>query len=1239
MGLFSRGNGGKSHPVAQLEDDITQPAAQTPGELLHLVPDKDNGGIGTMAKVWGRLHTPETSRFGGNTTDSLAFEVHYNGETIDCYAQTSDDRAETLQTRLKGTYSESRIDPVDDDGPGFPSIGAGEHVAGATFSTKQHSHYPLCGWGDLEHDPYTDIIEEMTTGDSRVVFQLVARDEPDSWTRGTDGGLLGSGTPGIPQKVEQLKADRSVGWRDPHEEPPTEEDKTKASIIEDELGKRGFNTTIRVLVIGDDEDEVQHRCTELSALLEGAYAARKTEQELVASPVSERRLRAFIDDCQARAWEDNKTILTVGEIAALGHPPEGDDISNSSMRWALGDLGVGIPPSHPRFVFDSVDLPADASKEAKQVAMVDGSGRDDPLWIGWGAKHGAEAGIFEKHTAKHMQITGRTGMGKTTVATNLGSQIMERGYGALIVVLGKDDDEDELRDDEAFVAEWPEDRPREDFVFIDTGDEFDKKVRFNLLDVPDELEPGTTTHRSYVENLCDDFCAAFAQAGGDSKLYPLMRGVTRTLVRGMARSGRTCTPLDLAEAASRHDNMAEFAAWMRSEGIHFIDETAERFVEEKEEGDFEPIARRMEELRHNGNVREWLASREPTVRPQELVDTGKVNVLRIDPALGDTERAFAINPIVRRFGFSKKMASKFGTNTDPFYFLWDEADKAITQHSSVAQMLSEYRGYGARFILMYQSPSYQLPQHLKNATEAQIATTISFSSRGADASFVKKQHTDNIDVAALRDIPEHSCYLNTGSDGKDSTPSLRVDTFPPIQAMRKEVDSAEGMTEEEIQEMKRESIDRYGTVPPSTEVVKSQSHFSSGSIDEDGDRVPDELDMSSEYCRNQALKAIYDASIRQGTPGGFVAVETLLDRLQDYLPGGESVTDTGKAWREIFQQIPDAYLTHRTNDQDEREVRADDTGFMNVGTSENDGADEHWEQMADAYIPMTQLGFVYEIPAQTGEAMPDAIARLDDVLELDGVDDPGAIAERVNGYRDQHRLLDRLAGTKDLYIESEHSTGATQPSQTIENLVQAHHKGHRCLFIAREAVAERVHNTLDRAPFCCRTSHPEDSERRFYTGTNSLVIDGETMTRPGAAENVWIHDETADEYLLKDTNGTVHARFSTPAEIFEEAGKYPTEGERTIKPPVIPEYEFDRFGTVEYDIVMVPEPDRDEHGEKEPLTPFDLTLYRDDGDHVPLPYLVDDIDLDISEPHGNGEPAAATTIDEAAEEFENGHRN
>ncbi|MFH5802015.1 hypothetical protein [Haladaptatus sp. CMAA 1911] len=278
------------------------------------------------------------------------------------------------------------------------------------------------------------------------------------------------------------------------------------------------------------------------------------------------------------------------------------------------------------------------------------------------------------------------------------------------------------------------------------------------------------------------------------------------------------------------------------------------------------------------------------------------------------------------------------------------------------------------------------------------------------------------------------------------------------------------------------------------------------------------------------------------------------------------------------------------------EVKPLDTGFLNIGDSENDGKAEHWAPMADAYIPMTQLGFVFEIPEQTGEAMPDGLARLDDVLMVEPDDDPETVADTVNSYREDHPLLNRLAGTNDAYIESEHTTGSTQPSQTVKNLAQAYNDGNRCLFFAREEVAEKVYDTVAHEPFCCRSNHSVTDERRFYTGTQTLTIDGETMTRPGGRENVWVHDKQTDKYELRDGKGEVHARFTSAAAIFTDASAYPDGGTKNIKPPVIPEYEMDGdLSTVEWDVVVVP---------PETTTPMDIMLYREGASNIHLPNLI-----------------------------------
>ncbi|WP_435157439.1 hypothetical protein [Haladaptatus sp. DFWS20] len=76
------------------------------------------------------------------------------------------------------------------------------------------------------------------------------------------------------------------------------------------------------------------------------------------------------------------------------------------------------------------------------------------------------------------------------------------------------------------------------------------------------------------------------------------------------------------------------------------------------------------------------------------------------------------------------------------------------------------------------------------------------------------------------------------------------------------------------------------------------------------------------------------------------------------------------------------------------------------------------------------------------------------------------------------------------------------------------------------------------------------------------------------------------KYVLRDGDGTVHARFDSAAGIFTDASAYPTGGDRNVKPPIIPEYEMDGdLHNVEWDVVVVP---------PETETPMDLRLYEDD---------------------------------------------
>ncbi|RBI58588.1 hypothetical protein DMJ13_26005 [halophilic archaeon] len=1208
----SRSTETSGYEAAEIDADLAD-ALTSPGErdAISVRPHKDNGGIEAMGDVLESLHSVDTESpllRGGETNISSAhtFEMRFTrppeggDRAVSLHYVAGDDRTDgALERQLQTQYPDSQLNRMSsrllaDDVEG-------RYVAGATLNLRRYTLYPIknIDLPGFTTDPTGSILEEMvgaqdeTSAGADVIVQMQFKPAHRSWTQGVEDGhgVIDDddesvrGTPSIKMLAKNLRQPTyEKQWRtfpftrEEVEYSPSKVDKQVAKLLEEQQGEKGWRLCLRVLAVSEDREVVVNRASHTAGMFRNFYE-NNAEQTFVPDPLDQSEVVDVAERAARREWHDRSIVKAQREVAGLLNVPKAEFVTTNKMPWALTKPGSGVPVGTPRVDWDALDATPDSEKE-QQVAMLDESSEPgDPIWLGFGAKHGTEAGIYEEYLNAHMQVTGGTRKGKTTALTNINRQLAERGYGGLVVVNGKESDEDR------FIEEFPADRDPEDFVFIDTGDDYDKRVRFNLLEVPTDAEPGTAEFDSAAESLAEDWAASFAEAGGGSDNYwgALMDRVTKTVIVGLAKRGDKATPLDVAAACSSSDGLDKFSQFMDDERIAFVRQQAER-IAEKEDTDLEPLAGRMDILTRHAGLRNFLCARDPSASIQDLVEDGKWCIVRIDPNLSETEIKFMLTPLVRRFYTAKKTAA----DAPRFYLMWDEFDKAVSPNTNVHELLSIAGGHDFRMILSCQAPSNQLYGKLKNAMQNQVDTALSFGTGEEDAKYVASHHS--VDADALSGMGRYKFWLRTyyrHMGEEDKTDSYLVNAFPPTREVREKV---EGTTPHDAEQMKRQSVELYGDVPKSAEELQAESEFYN-----DVDAPTDADTADGKQARNAALKAVYDETIRHGDPGGWIAVAECVDRLNRYLPSVDA-TDAGKAWRKVLQEVPDPYIDRREVD-DEMEVKPLDTGFLNLGDSENDGKAEHWAPMADAYVPMTQLGFIFEIPEQTGDAMPDGLARLDDVIEINRDDDPDEIADAVNAYREDHPLLDRLAGTSDAYIESEHTTGSTQPSQTVKNLAQAHNAGHRCLFFAREDVAEQVYETVATEPFCCRSSHPDEGEQRFYTGTNTLSIDGETITRPGGRENVWVYDEQTGKYELRDGDGTVHARFNSAADIFTDASAYPDGGDRNVKPPIIPEYEMDGdLHEVEWDVIVVP---------SETKTPMDIRLYEDD-EQTPLPDLLSD---------------------------------
>lgn len=1211
--------------IETLRDDLPDPESRP---AIQVRPFKDNDGIESGRDFLQSVYEVERGGFRDrkNVSPSHSFEIRYTGERMNIQYVPDPDWTDTFESQLQDKYPNALIEQAP---PETLSFDAGKYVAGAELDLSLYTLYPIKHL-DLEgfrRDPFgsiTSAIEDSkkdgeATAD--VLMQVVIRPESRDWVHGINGG------PDIDTIAHSLKQPRHEKKRrlftsTTVEHPPSDIEKQAAKIVRDQHGDRAWNVNIRIFAVSREERVARRRVKKAATQFENYYETA-TEQKFEPVPLKGSALRDGLDRLVKREWVDRGIVKSEAEVAGFVHVPNAE-INQQNFDWALSKPGEGIPPGTPRFDFDEAGV-AMASNEEKQLEMLDSSGPGDPFWFGWGAKNGLEAGIYEHTLNAHMFVGGGTRKGKSTLLTNFTSQVMERDYGGLVITLGKGGD------DEEFIAEWPEDRPEEDFVFIDTGDDYEEMVRFNLLEVPDELEPGSVAHSSYVESLADDMSAAFAQTGGSDNYWgALMSRVTRTLIRGMTMSGKTCTPVDLAAACSSQDNLERFADWMDEERVHFIRETAER-IKEKEDSDLEPLAGRMDNVVHNATLRTLLSTREPTIRIQDIVDDGKIAVLRLDPSLGETEKNFITTPLVRRFYNAKKMSE----NDDPYFVIWDEFDKAVTPESNVDEMLSEAGGYGLWFVLACQAPSYQLPEQLTDAVESQIETFVSFGTSGQDAKYIAGQHT--IDADDLSNLSRYSMYMRTHDENDDFTHSYRVNTFPPVREVRSEVGDGQLMDDDEIAEFKRKSVERYGNIPETPEEIKAESHFFAGGSPADA--------LQDESTQQAVCKAVHDTALRSGRDDLAVPLEECEDAIRDAVGAvpDDKIDTRERLWRNVLKPIPDSMLSEDERDGELWLSVGDETisRIQDVGDDESSGGALHSLVLRDAYPAFNGLGVDVEI-AQQGEgnrSLPDGLIDPTPLLEIGPDADPVEIADALETFREEHPTVDALTGGREAVLEAEKSTGSTKQGQTVRNLASAVNDGKRCLFVCREDVADNVWKTLAEEPRGARERHSIEGETRFYN-LRPLGIDGQRAYRDGSREDVWVRDEETGEIVLRDGSGTEHARFPDAEAVFEDADRYDVVGKeaaedddrelRTVKTPIIPEYEFGDGDVPEpgedWFIVTVPST-----AEDETLSVDDLEIYID-GMTVPIESLgtddQDDEPTEEPEPEPEPETEPAETKDD-----------
>lgn len=1146
MSLLSRSQESEASGYEALQIDDALAATLTgsaPSEALTVRPDKSNGGIEAMSEVLESLHTVDTEsprlrRTTRNVSPAHFFEMRYAAPRPDAERVVTlqyhpgEGMAGTFRRQLQTRYPESQLETTV---PQFLHAEAGQYVAGGTLGLRRYTLLPIknIDLPGFRSDPTGSILQEMVgaqrdgVADADAVVQVGFKPAKRDWTQGVPNGHgpadsddpAVNGVPSLTDLSRNLQQPTyEKRWRLFRREtikiPPSTVDKKVAKLLEDQQGSKGWRLCLRVFALSDDPDVAVARAAKVAGQFRNFYESA-SEQTFRSEPLSRRGLRATLTRASRREYTDSGIVKSHREVAGLVNIPEAQFVNTNKLQWGLATPGDGIPPGTARFDFGAHGIDAAADREQKQVAMLDAAGPGEPLWYGTGVKHGTEAGVFQD-SLYHQFIGGATRQGKTTLLTNYAAQCYRGDGGGLVI-------DPKGLDAEAFLAEWPHDRSAEDLVVMDLRDEFDELPRFNFLEIPSYLEPGTRAHTSYVEALAEDILAMVAEAGGSDKyLGALMKRVVKAVVRGLAKSGDTATLLDVAAVCASSQNLSQFKDQMADERFQFLRETAER-LEARDDTDLEPLAGRMDEWVLNDNVRELICARDSSFSINDVVENGKWLVVRFAPASSETEVKMVGTALIRRTYFAQRHL----TPDHPFDLVCDEFDKIASEESNIQSILSEAAAFNYRCTLACQAPTNQLPERVRHAIENQCGTFLSFNPGGGkDAKWIAHQHT--VDAEDLLNLPRYKFYMRATTRDDDLTHSYMVEGFPPAREAR-----GDGRTDRDIRALTEASLDHYGAPIETEAEQRAASPFIGGG----GETETDSLEMDEQRER-QAVAAVYDTMLR--TDQEAVTVEATLPALRRRLDDFDG--DTVDAHQQVYQHVRDDWLAF---DGDHLRATNPRQAIAHIGENRSAGGAGHASLLFDAYKPLTRL-FDVTISAASGT-------------------DPDATATPIPDPADPELAEELLVDADELRIEAECST-TTKPGSLITHLNDAHDDGHATTVLVRPDDADTVRETVFEDAPGYRSDHDADGERRLYTSPRDLRIGDETFGIPGG-ESVWI--ETADgEYILRDDDGVEWAQFESADAIFSDADEYPSisHGETVVKRPVVSSYD-----TEDVTLVVVPE--------------------------------------------------------------------
>lgn len=502
--------------------------------------------------------------------------------------------------------------------------------------------------------------------------------------------------------------------------------------VKEKIDQPLFETSIRFLVISEDEEEISNRISGFLASF-GPFAT--PYQSLTAKGALfnklggtiKRRLSYFVSRMVTRGFASDNPILSASEISDIYHFPYSDTTKTEDIVKVY-----------------SKDLPAPLSlKKGDELDVVFGVNS-------YGGKE-TDIGLTDETRDKHVFIVGATGSGKSTVLFNMASCDIQKGRGVAVI-----DPHGDLAED--LISTVPFKRLNE-FVYINP---FDLKypVGINLLELPEGLDEDELELEK--ELVCESVITIFRRVftkEDNIDAHRIEYILRNTIYTAFTVNDRTIfTIYNLLNdpdyrkgvlATLSDENLQNF--WKNEFGkagnfqivkmVSGVTAKVGRFL-------FSPTARRILEQKHS------------TINFDEILSQKKILICNLaEGKLGeDTSQILGMAIISKIQQAAQRRVRQDITTRIPFYLYIDEFQNFAT--SAFTKILSGGRKFGLRITIAEQSTSQQKDKDIVNIILANIGTVICFRTAGLhDEQYMLNQFSPYIEKGELANLPRYCFYM------------------------------------------------------------------------------------------------------------------------------------------------------------------------------------------------------------------------------------------------------------------------------------------------------------------------------------------------------------------------------------------------------------------------------------------------------------------------------------------------